>query len=125
MLKAYIRANIDDFTELALHLRQNGRTLRYLPKYYPECNPIELVWAYIKQEYKKTDSKLPWRQRLDLAHEGVTEDQIEKCFDKSIRYCLDRLMEFNQCEDVHRVEKDYEIIDDADNEEWMEEEEDQ
>ena len=123
-LMKYIREHIDEFTELAHILRETDVELRYLPKYYPECNPIELVWAHIKQAYKATDPKLPWRTRLDRAHAGVTEEQVEKCFDRSIRYCLDRLAELKAKNDVHGG-GDVLIGDDDDNEEWMHEDDDQ
>ena len=122
-LMKYIRINIDEFTELALLLREKDVKIRYLPKYYPECNPIEIVWAHIKRAYKATDSSLPWRQRLDLAHAEITEEQIEKCFDHSIRYCLDRLVEFRNTEDVHGGAMV--IGDDDDDEDWMNEDDDQ
>ena len=125
MLMKYIRQNIDEFTELATILRARDVKLRYLPKYYPECNPIELVWAHIKRSYKATDPKLPWRARLDLAHGLVTEEQIDKCFDRSIRYCLDRLQELQEKEDVHGGEEEtMDIVDDADEEDWMNEDDD-
>ena len=121
MLMQYIRANIDEFTELALLLRDADVKIRYLPKYFPECNPIELVWAQIKREYKATDSSLKWRARLDLAHEKVSEEFIEKCFDRSIRYCLDRLLEFNATDDVHGGNggEAGEIQDDLGDNEWV------
>ena len=121
MLFKYIRANIDDFTELAIRCRENDTKLRYLPAYYPECNPIELIWAHIKREYKATDSSLPWRQRLDMAHEKITDELIDASFDKSIRYCLDRLQELRTTEDVHGGGGDRVIYDDdADSDdEWI------
>ena len=98
----YIRAHVDEFTILAHIVREKpGVELRYLPAYYPECNPIELVWAFIKNAYKATSVNLKWRERLDIAIAGVTEEQIEKSFDKSIRYCLDRLLELRKQEPVH------------------------
>ena len=119
----YIRTHVDEFTELAQLLRRNDIKLKYLPAYYPECNPIELVWAQIKKAYKKTDSSLPWRQRLDEAHAEVKEEQIEKAFDHCIRYCLDRLVELREKGQVHEdVGEDTAVIyDDGDDseDEWV------
>ena len=100
-LRKYLRKNIDEFTELYQLCRDWTVKLRYLPAYYPECNPIELIWAHIKAEYKRTDVNLPWRQRLDIAHEKITDEMIEKSFDRSIRYCLDRLQELRATDIVH------------------------
>ena len=120
MMLRYIRDHVDEFSILAQELKKRGVKLVYLPAYYPECNPIELIWAYIKKEYKATDAKKPWRQRLDEAHAKVTEEQVDKCFDHSIRYCLDRLMEFEKNQVVVPVDGDG-IVDDGDD--WMDEEE--
>ena len=125
----YIRAHIDEFTELAQKLRQEDIQLRYLPAYYPECNPIELIWAHIKREFKATDASLPWKQRVELAHAKVTQEQIELSFDRSIRYCLDRLEELRATDTVHggeggddRVVYDDEDDDDVrDGEAWLNE----
>lgn len=120
----YIRANIDEFTELALELRNHhGIELRYLPAYYPECNPIELIWAHIKREFKATDVKLPWKERLQIAHSKVTQEQIELAFDKSIRYCLDRLVELQETQMVHgEANGDDPVVHDeevSDEEDWL------
>ena len=124
-LLRYIRTNIDEFTELAQILRGNDIQLRYLPAYYPECNPIELIWAHIKREYKSTDAKKPWKQRLEEAMAKVTEKQIEQSFDRSIRYSLDRLQELRQKGEVHNEDEDHVVYDDPDEhdseDEWLNE----
>ena len=121
----YIRTNIEDFTKLARECKLRGVGLRYLPAYYPECNPIELIWAHIKREFKATDVKLPWKERLRIAHEKVTEEQIELSFDRSIRYCLDRLVELRKAEAVHGDEArdDQVVYEDSEGEDdWLNEE---
>ena len=119
----YIRTHVDEFTEIAQLLRTHDIKLKYLPAYYPECNPIELIWAQIKKAYKKTDSSLPWRQRLDEAHAEVKEEQIDKAFDHCIRYCLDRLVELREKGQVHEdVGEDTAVIyDEGDDseDEWV------
>ena len=127
----YIRTNIEDFTKLARECKLRGVGLRYLPAYYPECNPIELIWAHIKREFKATSVDLPWKERLEIAHSKITEEQIELSFDRSIRYCLDRLVELRATagepgEGVHGGEarEDQVIFDgdhDEDHEEWINE----
>ena len=125
-LLRYIRDHVDELTELAVILRGVGVGLMYLPAYYPECNPIELIWAHIKREYKSTDTSLPWKQRLDQAHAKITEEQIEKAFDKSIRYCLTRLLELRQTGEVLNESEDHEVYVDPDEDdsedEWLDEE---
>ena len=81
----YIRTNIEDFTKLARECRSAGVGLRYLPAYYPECNPIELIWAHIKREFKATSVDMPWKERLEMAHSKITEEQIELSFDSAVR----------------------------------------
>ena len=123
-LLKYIRTNIDEFTELAQLLREADVALRYLPPYYPECNPIELIWAHIKREFKATDVNKPWKERMEIAHSKVTELQIEQSFDRSIRYCLDRLEELRATEAVHGGEArdDQVVYDDEESDgeqEWL------
>ena len=119
----YIRDNIDELTDLAVFLRSVGRELRYLPAYYPECNPIEMIWAHIKREYKATDVNKPWRERLDEAHEKITEKQIDAAFDHSIRYCLTRLQELRRNGTVHNENEDFVVYDDHEDhdseDEWL------
>ena len=121
----YIRDNVDELTDLALFLRTVDVGLRYLPAYYPECNPIELIWAFIKREYKATDVNKPWRERLDEAHAKITEKQIEMAIDRSIRYSLDRLQELRRDGLVHNEDTldphvVYDEDDDHDSEdEWL------
>ena len=125
MLFKYIRDNIDELSELAVELRRNSVELKYLPAYFPECNPIELIWAHIKREYKATDSKLHWKQRLDMAHAKITEEQMELAIDKSIRYCLTRLEELRTDDNVHdggedKIYEDDEAVVADSEDEWLE-----
>ena len=61
-----------------------------------------------------------------MAHSKITEEQIELSFDRSIRYCLDRLVELRATAGVHGGEgrEDQVIYDgdhDEDHEEWINE----
>ena len=126
-LLRYIRLHIDEFTDLARLLREHDVKLLYLPAYYPECNPIELIWAHIKREFKATDVNLPWKQRLEIAHSKITEEQIDLSFDRSIRYCLDRLVELRDTDTVHGEGVDDHVVyddeDASDEEAWLNEDE--
>ena len=62
--------------------------LRYVPPYYPECNPIEFVWCRLKRLYRDQPKDLPWKERLRRAYQKIDQTFIDSCIDRSIRWCL-------------------------------------
>jgi transposase len=62
--------------------------LRYVPPYHPECNPIEYVWCRLKRRYRDLPRDMPWKERLRRAYEGIDQNFIDSCIDRSIRWCL-------------------------------------
>ena len=102
-LMKYIREN--DLTEVAIVLRSHGIIPRYLPRYFPELNPIELIWAIIKARYKKTDATRPWKERLKEAIDSVTEEEIERAIDHTIRYALKTLKQLKEASAALQAEQ--------------------
>ena len=73
----------------ALAKKYNGVEIKYLPPYYSELNPIELLWAEVKRVYRdKTNPEDPWEKRMKEAWASITPVFIESCFDRSIRWAL-------------------------------------
>lgn len=62
--------------------------IRYIPPYHPECNPIEYVWCRLKRKFRDMPRDLGWKERLRRAYECITEEFIDACIDRSIRWCL-------------------------------------
>jgi len=60
----------------------------YLPPYHPETNPIEFVWAYVKRKFRDQPLPLTWEVRLQRAYALVTHEFVNKCIDRSVRWCL-------------------------------------
>ena len=69
--------------------RDYGAEIKYLPPYYSELNPIELLWAEVKRFYRDdTKTGDDWNIRMDQAWNSITPQFIESCFDRSIRWAL-------------------------------------
>ena len=67
----------------------NGAQVKYLPAYYSELNPIELLWAEVKRYYRdETSTSDKWEDRMAEAWDSITPQFIESCFDRSIRWAL-------------------------------------
>ena len=67
----------------------NGAEIKYLPPYYSELNPIELLWAEVKRYYRdETNPQDDWQKRMKEAWESISPRFIESCFDRSIRWAL-------------------------------------
>ena len=63
--------------------------IKYLPPYYSELNPIELLWAEVKRFYRDdTKTEDDWNIRMNQAWNSITPQFIESCFDRSIRWAL-------------------------------------
>lgn len=63
-------------------LKEQGRTVLYLPLHHPELNPIQLVWADIKSELlqKHAKSDLPEKERaLEELLFGYSHEKWQKC----------------------------------------------
>ena len=57
-------------------------------------NAIEKVWRELKAEFKRTDPRLSWEQRLQLAYEKVSPSYIEAIISSTIKFCRERHAEF-------------------------------
>ena len=69
-------------------LRQKGHICIFLPKFHPELNPIERVWAQLKR-FTKGHCKytLPsLRKNIPLAYDSVTLENIKNHFRKVRHY---------------------------------------
>ena len=63
-------------------LQDKGHIRMFLPKYHPELNPIERVWAQLKR-YTKAHCKHSFpslRKNVPLAHDSVTLENIQNYF---------------------------------------------
>lgn len=67
--------------------------LLYLPQYHPEANPIERFWALLKRYYYDTSPTLPHTTRLRDALTRIPADYVDKCIQKSLRWCYKRFEE--------------------------------
>lgn len=63
-------------------LKKCGVTFWYLPKYSPDLNPIELMWAYIKAILRKLTARTIDKlvAALKIAFERVTPELINSWF---------------------------------------------
>jgi transposase len=84
VLRAFIRENHLQDTNLREAAKTWEATVNYLPQYHPECNPIERYWALLKRYYYDSDPTLPWSERLKVALERIPSDYIDKCIQKSL-----------------------------------------
>ena len=59
-----------------------GVTFWYLPKYSPDLNPIELMWAYVKAKLRKLKARtiVALETALKIAFEAVTPELIKSWF---------------------------------------------
>ena len=87
-----ILKNHDDFKnekpQVIKFLESKGHTALFLPKFHPEINPIERVWAQSKR-YTKAYCKytlLSLRKNIPLALESVTLDNIQNFHRKCRHY---------------------------------------
>lgn len=69
-------------------LIKHGHIPICLPKYHPELNPIERVWAQLKRYTKgRCNYSLPsLRKNIPLAYDTVTLDNIQNHFRKCKHY---------------------------------------
>jgi transposase len=63
-------------------LKKCGVNFWYLPKYSPDLNPIELMWAYIKSILRKLKARTldELQTALKAAFDAVTPDLIKSWF---------------------------------------------
>jgi hypothetical protein len=73
---------------------ERGCAVRFLPQYYPECNPIERLWRELKRAFRSTDPNLPWQERLDLAYASITPRYVERIISSTIKWCVEKHAEF-------------------------------
>ena len=69
-------------------LRTNGHIAVFLPKFHPELNPIERVWAQLKR-FTKAHCKYSngsLRKNIPLAYDSVTMENIHNHFRKVRHY---------------------------------------
>jgi transposase len=62
--------------------------LRYLAPYWSPTNPVEFVWARLKQLIRDMDPELPIEIRVQRAWDQIDHDFISACIDRSNRFCL-------------------------------------
>jgi transposase len=58
-----------EFRERSLWWKQNGLTLKYLPKYSPELNMIEILWKRIKYHWMPIDATESWETLVAAVEE--------------------------------------------------------
>ena len=89
LYKALTSKGVPLYALEVLAKRYNNMEVKYLPPYYSELNPIELLWAEVKRFYRMdTDPKDDWDKRMEKAWESITPAFIESCFDRSIRWAI-------------------------------------
>ena len=89
LLKALTDKGVPIFAMEVLAKKYNGMEVKYLPPYYSELNPIELLWAEVKRVYRdETSPEDDWEKRMEEAWSSITPQFVESCFDRSIRWAL-------------------------------------
>ena len=89
LLKALTDKGVPILAMEVLAKKYNGMEVKYLPPYYSELNPIELLWAEVKRVYRdETSPEDDWEKRMDEAWSSITPQFVESCFDRSIRWAL-------------------------------------
>ena len=83
-------------TKLFLLAQAFNIRLVYLPQYHPEANPIERFWALLKRYYYDTSPELPHTTRLKEALARIPPDYVDKCIQKSLRWCWRRFAEMKR-----------------------------
>ena len=90
----------DDFkneTSMIEHmLIEKGHIPCFLPKFHPELNPIERVWAQLKR-YTRVHCKYSFsslRKNIPLAYDSVTLENIQNHFRKVRHYMFGYLEGF-------------------------------
>ncbi len=71
-----------------------GPGLLYLPPYWPELNAIEKLWARLKNDYRKTDPKKKWEERLAEAYAKIDAVFIRKIISDTIRFARKKHAQF-------------------------------
>lgn len=89
-LRAYIKGKKIMQTELEKLAADCGCVIKYIPPYFPECDPVEYVWSRVKPAFKKTNRTLHYSTRLSRAYSGVDEAFIRSQVARSIRWCRER-----------------------------------
>ena len=88
LLNALQNGGVEIF-ELNVLAKDYNTRIMWLPPYYSELNPIELLWCEIKRYYRDcTDTNQSWEVRMKEAVDSITPAFIESCFDRSIRWAL-------------------------------------
>lgn len=80
------------FRDLVYSLKAAGISLRLLPKYSPELNPIELVFAYVKhllRNYYQPGVSL--RDHIINAFGMVTRDMVYNFYVHCLNPCQQRV----------------------------------
>jgi len=87
-----VLASHEDFlnekTLLEQLIESRGHLVRYLPKFHPELNPIENVWAVVKK-YLRTHCQFniqSLRENIPKALESVDVETIRRFFGKAHRF---------------------------------------
>lgn len=57
-------------------LEEHKVSIKYLPPYSPDLNPIENMWSKIKSELRREQPRNEWELwgKVDQAHKNVTEE---------------------------------------------------
>ena len=85
---------LHDFKNEKSHIEERGYIHLFLPKFHPELNPIEQVWAQAKRHTKAyckyTVSSL--RRHYPLDFESVTNENIKNYYRKVRHYMMAYLL---------------------------------
>ena len=83
---------LDAQTELQLAAQELGHVVLYLPKFHVELNPIEWIWAFVKNKLRKalpdTKSTKLCKAELEKVLKQVSHDLMRRCGAKSRWYAF-------------------------------------
>ena len=95
----------DEKSMIERMLTERGHVPCFLPKFHPELNPIERVWAQLKR-FTKAHCKYSiqsLRKNIPLAYDSVTLDNIKNHFRKVRHFMFGYLEGFSPGKDLDQA----------------------
>ena len=95
----------DEKSMIERMLTERGHVPCFLPKFHPELNPIERVWAQLKR-FTKAHCKYSiqsLRKKIPLAYDSVTLDNIKNHFRKVRHFMFGYLEGFSPGKDLDQA----------------------
>ncbi len=102
----------DEKSLIEIMLGKNGHIPVFLPKFHPELNPIERVWAQLKR-YTKAHCKYSFpslKKNIALAYQSVSIENIKNHFRKIRHYMVAYLEGHTPGTELDEIVKKYKKV---------------